>query len=187
LQVRFDSEVQEIPESRYAMPFSSSTRKDVGDQFDAQTPYLPHPPGLERYSHSQQGTPVHHIPRRRGSDGDQTINMPSVSTNPPFVEHLRSSSAPPARSVRWNENLICPSPILASQRRQGWFNRRGDQLWTNGGAYKPPAEGHEYPLDLDGYPEYGEGWQNEQGVRIDMRHRLVPKQPLRSALKQPRK
>jgi hypothetical protein len=125
LQVRFDSEVQEIPESRYAMPFSSSTRKDVGDQFDAQTPYLPHPPGLERYSHSQQGTPVHHIPRRRGSDGDQTINMPSVSTNPPFVEHLRSSSAPPARSVRWNENLICPSPILASQRRQGWFNRRG--------------------------------------------------------------
>lgn len=128
LQVRFDSEIQEIPESRYAVPFSDNLQKDVDDQFDAQSQYLPHPPGLERYSHSKQGTPaypVYHIPRRRGSDGDQTINMPSVSTNPPFVEHLRSSSAPPARSVRWNENLICPSPILASQRRQGWFNRRG--------------------------------------------------------------
>lgn len=62
-----------------------------------------------------------------------------------------------------------------------------DQLWTNGGAYKPPTEGHEFPLDLDGYPEYGEGWQNEQGVRIDMHHRLIPKQPLRSALKQTRR
>ena len=27
---------------------------------------------------------------------------------------------------------------------------------------------------------------NEEGVRIDMAHRLVPKQPLRSALKRPR-
>lgn len=126
LQVRFNSEVQEIPESRYAVSFPGSARNDVDDQFDAQ--YLPHPPGLERYSHNKQGThtyPVHQVSRRRGSDGNQTINMPSVSMNPPFLEHLRSSSAPPARSVRWNENLICPSPILASQRRQGWFNRRG--------------------------------------------------------------
>ena len=57
-------------------------------------------------------------PQRRYSDGDQ---------NPPPrpVESLGRSSAPLVRSVRWTENLICPSPIFASQRRKGWFNRRG--------------------------------------------------------------
>lgn len=61
-----------------------------------------------------------------------------------------------------------------------------DQLWTNEGAYKPPAPGDEYPPDLDDYPEFGQGWMNEEGVRIDMSHRLIPKVPLRSALKQPK-
>src|ERR1700722_2977630 len=61
-----------------------------------------------------------------------------------------------------------------------------DQLWMNDGSYKPPIVGQEFPLDLDSYPEYGLGWQNEEGVRIDMRHRLIPKVPLRSALKRPR-
>ena len=28
---------------------------------------------------------------------------------------------------------------------------------------------------------------NEEGVRIDMQHRLIPKAPLRSALKRPRR
>lgn len=43
----------------------------------------------------------------------------------------------------------------------------------------------EFPLDLQNYPQPGEGWMNEQGVRIDINHRLVPKAPLRSALKRP--
>ncbi|KAF9261336.1 hypothetical protein L218DRAFT_503147 [Marasmius fiardii PR-910] len=90
------------------------------------------------------------------------------------------------RSVRWNKNLICPSPVLPCNRRKGWFNRRGDQLWTNSGSYKAAPAGQEYPPDLDSYPEYGEGWMNEEGVKIDMMHRLVPKAPLRSALKQTR-
>ena len=58
-----------------------------------------------------------------------------------------------------------------------------DQLWTNGGAFRSPPEGREYPPDLNEYPEYGQGWMNEEGVRIDMAHRLIPKPPLRSALK----
>ncbi|TFY69795.1 hypothetical protein EVG20_g3010 [Dentipellis fragilis] len=89
--------------------------------------------------------------------------------------------------VRWNENLICPSPIPQHERRKGWFNRRGDQLWTNEGAFRPPSPGQEYPLDLQHYPEPGTGWMSEDGVRIDMQHRLVPKAPLRSALKRSRK
>jgi len=39
---------------------------------------------------------------------------------------------------------------------------------------------------LASYPDYGEGWMNEGGLRIDMQHRHIPKPPLRSALKRPR-
>ena len=50
--------------------------------------------------------------------------------------------------------------------------------------YKPPPAGEEYPLEFDDYPEYGDGWMNEENTRIDMYHRRIPKLPLRSALKQ---
>ena len=43
--------------------------------------------------------------------------------------------------------------------------------------------GQEFPKELDSYPEPGEGWENEAGLRIDIRHRIVPKMPRRSALK----
>jgi hypothetical protein len=62
---------------------------------------------------------------------------------------------------------------------------RRDQLWTNKGDYKPVTPGQEYPLHLANYPDYGEGWMNEEGVCIDMKHRIMPKPPLRSALKRP--
>jgi hypothetical protein len=51
-------------------------------------------------------------PQRRFSDGDQAVSISG-----------RNSVL--CRSVRWNENLICASPIWPSQRRKGWFNRRG--------------------------------------------------------------
>jgi hypothetical protein len=50
-------------------------------------------------------------PHRRFSDGDQS--------------HPRVRGSAPCRTVRWNENLVCPSPIWPSQRRKGWFNRCG--------------------------------------------------------------
>ncbi|OCH86013.1 hypothetical protein OBBRIDRAFT_762042 [Obba rivulosa] len=90
------------------------------------------------------------------------------------------------RCVRWTEALVCPSPIPKDERRKGWFNCRGDQLWTNDGKYKSPEPGKEYPPDLAGYPDPSSGWMNEEGTRIDMQHRLIPKPPLRSALKRPR-
>ena len=131
-------------------------------------------------------------PRRRNSDGERNSGS-----------RLYRRESQKTQGVRWDANLICPSPILPSQRRQGWYNRRGcvynvidnggvlmwmllyrDQLWTNTGAYKPPSPGSEYPPDLADYPRYGEGWMNEDGTRIDMEHHLIPKVPLRSALKQ---
>ncbi|KAK7040411.1 hypothetical protein R3P38DRAFT_2612345 [Favolaschia claudopus] len=123
-------------------------------------------------------------PQRRRSD--VSVVPPRLETNipaPPQQPVVVTIVAPPGRNVRWNDNLICPSPIWASQRRKGWYNRRGDQLWTNDGAYKPPPQGQEYPSDLRDYPPSGSGWMNEDGVRIDMGHRLIPKVPLRSALK----
>ena len=56
--------------------------------------------------------------------------------------------------------------------------------WTDDGLVHPAPPDQQYPADLDDYPEHGEGWQNEDGVRIDMEHRRVPKVPRRSALKQ---
>ncbi|KAH9930483.1 uncharacterized protein BXZ73DRAFT_90298 [Epithele typhae] len=132
---------------------------------------------------------------------------PAASANPPAPPSTSVSSSstlqgtppPPGplagglvvatvnkRSVRWTEDLVCPSPIPSDRRRKGWFNKRGDQLWTNDGQYKVPEPGTEYPLELAHYPEPLTGWMNEEGVRIDMQHRLVPKQPLRPALKRPR-
>ena len=75
------------------------------------------------YSSSSNSTDQGYVPpeqptQRRYSDGDK---------NPPPrpVQVSGRSSAPLVRSVRWTENLICPSPIFPSQRRKGWFNRRG--------------------------------------------------------------
>lgn len=130
-------------------------------------------------------------PHRRFSDSD------APPLPPPFLPSGASSRAPPqpgpmrtransiSRTVRWNDNLVCPSPSAVPPKRDGWFNRRGDQLWTNDGLYMPCPAGQEYPPDLEDYPEYGEGWMNERCVRIDMGHRLIPKAPLRPALKQP--
>lgn len=70
---------------------------------------------------------------------------------------------------------------MACMKANSLFFR--DQLWRNDGSYRPPAPGEAYPPDLDDYPEPGGGWQNEQGTRIDMGHRLIPKPPLRSVLK----
>ncbi|KAI0302806.1 hypothetical protein B0F90DRAFT_1667420 [Multifurca ochricompacta] len=122
-----------------------------------------------------------------------TDPLPAANSAPQVP--VRRASDPASRGqghlvstrVRFNdENLICPSPIPMHSRRKGWHNRRGDQLWTNKGDYKPTLPGNEYPPDLANYPDYGEGWMNEEGVRIDMQHRLIPKPPLRSVLKRPR-
>ena len=62
---------------------------------------------------------AHEAPKRRLSDGDQ-VDRPSFRFNP--NESPRNLAL--GRCVRWNENLICPSPVLP-ERRKGWFNRHG--------------------------------------------------------------
>lgn len=70
------------------------------------------------------GRPTTHVPfaperpQRRFSVSEQA-DGPSFSMNT-----TGRASGPLARCVRWNENLICPSPVFPN-RRKGWFNRRG--------------------------------------------------------------
>ncbi|KAF8723868.1 hypothetical protein AX14_009061 [Amanita brunnescens Koide BX004] len=175
------------PHRRYSDDDRSlSSNGSYSGRRDAPAPSFV-PPNQPYSSYTPRPPPTAPEPHRRYSDSD-------VPPQPPFLKIDTMSrqpsmgggrrTMPNPRTVRWDDNLICPSPILASQRREGWFNRRGDQLWTNDGMYMPAPAGQEYPSDLEDYPEYGEGWMNEKGVRIDMGHRLIPKTPLRPALKQ---
>jgi hypothetical protein len=113
----------------HSAPSSGDAGRDIYDQPDSRNIQLMYPPGLERYSNNLESIPSgskYYAPHRRRSDGEQV-----PVTRPVVIEQVRSSSAPPTRCVRWNENLICPSPILPSQRRRGWFNRRGYAMYLS--------------------------------------------------------
>ncbi|KAH9958202.1 hypothetical protein BC827DRAFT_1220848 [Russula dissimulans] len=167
-------------------PISASTPTQSVRRDSIVLPPQPPPQSIHRTSLSLVPQPP--VPQRRATDP-----LPLAVLPPPATVRRASESAPRGQGtlvstrVRFNdENLICPSPVPMHERRKGFHNRRGDQLWTNKGDYKRAPPGQEYPLDLANYPDYGEGWMNEEGVRIDMQHRRVPKPPLRSVLKRPR-
>jgi hypothetical protein len=115
---------QEVPSSRSRLSNFEVPTALSGLPTRGATPYIkssmPMKAGGSSSSNStDQGyVPPEQSTHRRYSDGDQ---------NPPPrpVESSGRSSAPLIRSVRWTENLICPSPVPTSQRRKGWFNRRG--------------------------------------------------------------
>ncbi|KAA1478697.1 hypothetical protein DENSPDRAFT_788334 [Dentipellis sp. KUC8613] len=174
------------PSENYHDPRNGQPRRERRDSFSVQPP---------------RGRRMSDATARAGQGSQDMRGPPPPTPNARMyqqdVRDVRSAPPEPTFSgalvrtqskgrVRWNENLICPSPIPQHERRKGWFNRRGDQLWTNEGAFRAPTPGQEYPLDLQHYPEPGTGWMSEDGVRIDMQHRLVPKAPLRSALKRSR-
>ncbi|KAF4579761.1 hypothetical protein EYR36_001580 [Pleurotus pulmonarius] len=165
-------------------PTTTQPTSDISARQMASTPAPSGPPasrrplpGPRRMNSDPVPPSVPRIPPppRRNTGGEHLLQPPASDADKCVLARLR---------VRWNETLICPSPVKPGDRRKGWFNRRGDQLWTNDGSYKPASPGEEFPVDLDSYPEYGVGWMNESGIRIDMEHRLIPKAPLRSALKQ---
>ena len=100
----------------------SSSLRSSGSGGSSSHGAVPPPPGLGvHWEYGQTiditAEPPYRQPNRRNSDGDQGQIMPP--------RPCRSSTMPPPRSVRWLEELVCPSPILPCQRRKGWFNRRG--------------------------------------------------------------
>jgi len=154
------------------------------DQYVEYIPsYYPHPKGGQ-YVHpyesggyvERSAEPVAPMPFRTRTVSRRSRSM-STSVRPSLKVEV-----PSRRCVRWKDGLVCDSPI---PRRKGWFNRKGDQLWTNDGLYKPAESGQEYPEDLADYPDPSVGWMNEVGMMIDLQHRMIPKTPARSALKRP--
>ncbi|KAG2140825.1 hypothetical protein BD769DRAFT_1662743 [Suillus cothurnatus] len=131
---------------------------------------IPPPPGLDLVPGGH-----YEYPPVQGPVLDTEPNFP-----PPGMPHRRNFDGNHTQALP--QRPVCPAAVARS-RRKGWFNRRGDQLWRNDGSYRTPAPGDAYPPDLEGYPEPGSGWQNEEGTRIDIGHRLIPKPPLRSVLK----
>ncbi|KAI0360319.1 hypothetical protein OH77DRAFT_1392366 [Trametes cingulata] len=182
------------PSGANTSPASSSASR--AQQMQSQSSGSPPQPA--RTSSARPPAPPPEAPvRNEPSTGAPSTSPPASSLPRRNSQSSSPQGSPPhagealtvatsKRTVRWTENLVCPSPVPPENRRKGWFNRRGDQLWTNDGQFKMPEPGQEYPPDLAHYPEPNTGWMNEEGVRIDMQHRLVPKRPLRSALKQPK-
>jgi len=110
-----------IDPSLYGIPPESSPRRYHGERvyISLDTPnWYDNSPSSSPDTTTQVAAPSAPEPHRRYSDGDQN----SPPSRPPM---LGRNSAPLVRSVRWTENLIAPSPVLAPARRKGWFNRRG--------------------------------------------------------------
>lgn len=63
-------------------------------------------------------SPPRSSPPRRDSQSSTTQTSPTLAEGVVVI-------AASKRSVRWTENLVCPSPVPPEQRRKGWFNRRG--------------------------------------------------------------
>ncbi|KAI0765182.1 hypothetical protein C8Q74DRAFT_1034955 [Fomes fomentarius] len=180
-----------IPPPSYPPAPSASANAYSSSCRDARTPSPQHSPtnssptnvsftsgaAAQNMNASSQSSPI------TATSANAIPNAISNAVGSAGAGALVVAAAAAKRSVRWTENLVCPSPVPVENRRKGWFNRRGEQLWTNDGQFKLPEPGQEYPPDLAHYPEPNSGWMNEEGVRIDMQHRLIPKQPLRPALK----
>jgi len=136
-----------------------------------------------RNSRSYLGTVVESRPYDGMMDKRQAFRPPpsvSPANSSATDESGRSSSYGSngsGRSVRWTEGLVAPTPEPSMPRPRGWFNRRGDQLWCNDGRFKAAVQ--EYPRHLRDYPDVGEGWMNEHGVRISITHRRMPEQSAR--------
>ncbi|KAI0088957.1 hypothetical protein BDY19DRAFT_158904 [Irpex rosettiformis] len=161
--------------SRSTSPTGNATEAESG---------LRSPPGLQHANPSIYPNGTNSTLQRSHSSPTVSLTQRQDGAKPPPTRGMSNPETPAAkRCVRWTEDLICPSPVPIERRRKGWFNRRGDQLWTNDGKYKSAEPGQEYPPDLAHYPEPSTGWMNEDGTRIDVYHRLIPKRPLRSALK----
>ena len=140
--------------TEYNVEGDPSLRAPPGLQFVA-----PSPPGSHPHPHHRAtiSLPI----QQRPSAPSPEVALSRVVSNPEGV-----AAANVRRTVRWTEDLICPSPVPPEQRRKGWYNRRGyvqtpthhihtadpashrDQLWTNDGMYKTAEPGQEYPSDL---------------------------------------
>ena len=122
-----------------ALARTMSTRAGPASSFPGPQPLLktsnaePFPPSMSAVPPAP--APVASIsaspPRREArtpspQNASQVGGAPGAMQTPsPIQTNGSPTSAAPKRNVRWNDTLVCPSPILPENRRKGWFNRRG--------------------------------------------------------------
>jgi hypothetical protein len=99
-----------------AMP--SQTRATYLNDTGADTDINRQPPPSQNKSRS--------VPPLRDISSVQHNSRSALQASDPQRISEGHRSAPAGiRCVRWDKDLIAPSPIQPSQRRKGWFNRRG--------------------------------------------------------------
>lgn len=83
-------------------------------------------PQRERYSPQEESPPRSGFPAP-GPIRSRTLSFSKRGEAPKqiVIAGMEASFQGPSRSVRFSEQLICPSPIPPEQRRKGWFNKRG--------------------------------------------------------------
>ena len=127
------------PQGVYQRPYrrysdddrSLSSNGSYSGRREAPAPTSMSMPTNQPYSSYITHPPTAPEAHRRYSDSDVPPAPPflkidtTIGRQPSMGGGGGRRTMPNARTVRWDDNLICPSPILASQRREGFFNRRG--------------------------------------------------------------
>ena len=121
----------QLPHRRYSDDDRSlSSNGSYSGRRDAPAPTSMSVPANQPYSSYVARPPTAPEPHRRYSDSDVPpappfLKIDTTGRQPPPIGGGGRRTMPNARTVRWDDNLICPSPVLSSQRREGFFNRRG--------------------------------------------------------------
>lgn len=110
-----------FPSSASSVPMPS--QRPRRDSFSVSPPASRSPPDAAFVSRRNSvDTRPPPPPSPRTSPQDPRTNPIPVSNNSSGRPRLMSIST---RNVRWDHNLVCPSPVPLEERRKGWFNRRG--------------------------------------------------------------
>lgn len=110
-----------FPSSASSVPMPS--QRPRRDSFSVSPPASRSPPDAAFVSRRNSvDTRPPPPPSPRTSPQDPRANPIPVSNSSSGRPRLMSIST---RNVRWDHNLVCPSPVPLEERRKGWFNRRG--------------------------------------------------------------
>ena len=104
-------------------PMRSMPEGDVGSVKDL--PLLRRPSRHRRDSSAHTDTEA--APERAPSRAQMSAQLQTLlqDTGMGMAPTRIEMTGPYPRGVRWDERLICPSPVPLGTRRLGWFNKRG--------------------------------------------------------------
>jgi hypothetical protein len=116
------------PVALSAPPMARSRSRSTSPTANTMDEALRLPPGLSHAAPSiYPNGPVGTLQRANSSPTVSLVQRaPQDAVKPPLTRGMSNPETIAAkRSVRWTEDLTCPSAVPYEQRRKGWFNRRG--------------------------------------------------------------